>query len=82
MQKIRQDISIGDNIRRLRNRAGLTQEATIAQLQVLGCGLSRSAYSQIEMGEYNIRVSELAAMKRVFKAGSYDEFFQGIAEHR
>lgn len=35
-QKIKQDYCIGVNLRRLRNRAGLTQEQAAARLQVAG----------------------------------------------
>ncbi len=62
-QKIKQtqDISLGNNLRKLRNAAYLTQEQVIAQLQLLNFSISRSAYSQIEAGTYNIRISELIA---------------------
>ncbi len=75
-QKIKQDASIGKNIQALRKRKGLTQEETVAQLQVMGCTISRSAYSQIEGGTYNIRVTELAALKQIFSA-EYSDFFAG-----
>lgn len=73
-QKIIQDISLGNNIRNLRKRSGLTQENVVAYLQLKGLSTSRSSYSQIECGTYNIRVSELAALKDLFDV-SYDEFF-------
>ena len=78
MQKLKQDINIGANITALRLRANLTQEQTIAKMQILGCVLSRSAYSQIECGTYNVRISELLAMKEIFGA-DYDEFFVGLS---
>ena len=76
-QKIKQDLSIGDNIRNLRNRAGLTQEEVVAQLQVMELNISRSAYSQIEGGTYNIRVSEMVGLKKIFRA-EYADFFAGL----
>ena len=80
-QKIRQDINIGKNIRALRIRSGYTQEQTVAKLQLAGIHtMSRSIYSQIEAGTYNIRVSELAALKIILKADSYDAFFAGLTE--
>lgn len=59
-QKLKQinDISIGDNLRKLRNAANLTQEQVVAQLQLRNLPTSRSVYSQIEAGTYNIRISE------------------------
>ena len=77
VQKIRQDVNIGDNIRKLRIAAGMTQEHVAAKLQLAGCDISRSVYSQIECGTYNIRVSELIALKQLFDT-SYDAFFSGL----
>ncbi|MBO5342344.1 MAG: helix-turn-helix transcriptional regulator [Lachnospiraceae bacterium] len=73
-QKIKQDISIGSNIRSLRKKAHLTQEQVVAYLQLSGSELSRSSYSQIECGTYNIRVSELNMLKKLFKC-DYNAFF-------
>lgn len=73
-QKIRQDISLGDNIRKLRKQSHLTQEQTVARLQLQGLDISRSSYSQIECGTYNIRVSELIALADLFKV-DYNAFF-------
>ena len=49
-QKLKQinDISIGDNLRKLRNAANLTQEQVVAQLQLRNLPTSRNVYSQIE----------------------------------
>ena len=76
-QKIRQDLSIGANIRNLRKQHKLTQEQVIAKLQLRGLNISRSIYSQMELGTYNIRVSELVALKAIFKC-TFDDFFEGI----
>lgn len=76
-QKIKQDISIGNTIRILRQNAGLTQEQVVAHLQLNGSELSRSAYSQIECGTYNIRISELKILKDLFRC-EYNDFFKHI----
>ena len=39
-QKIKQDMVIGYNIRRLRKRTGLTQEQTVAKMQLMECNRS------------------------------------------
>jgi transcriptional regulator with XRE-family HTH domain len=70
-------MNIGINISKLRAGAGLTQEQVTAQMQIMGCNLSRSIYSQIECGTYNIRISELLAMKKIFKA-EFEDFFEGL----
>lgn len=75
--KLRQDINIGSNIRKIRKEHHFTQEQVIAKLQLLGVELSRSAYSQIECGSYNIRVSELIALSEIFDI-TIDKFFENI----
>lgn len=77
MQKVRQDISIGQNLRALRLSAKMTQEDVVAQLQLNGCDVSRSAYSQMESGTYNIRVSELIALTQIFHV-DFNTIFAGL----
>jgi transcriptional regulator with XRE-family HTH domain len=76
-QKIRQDISLGSNIRSLRKHAHFTQEQVVARLQLQGIEISRSSYSQIECGTYNIRVSELIALARLFQV-DFNAFFKDL----
>ena len=78
-QKLKQtqDISLGDNLRKLRKHANLTQEQVIAQLQLRNFSISRSAYSQIESGTYNIRISELIALTEIFRT-DYNTVFDGL----
>ena len=77
-QKIKQDFRIGPNIRKYRLQSHMTQEQLTAKMQLMGINISRSIYSQIEGGTYNIRVSELAAMKEIFNI-NYESFFEGIS---
>ena len=67
-QKLKQinDVSIGKRIRELRMSCNLTQEQVVAQMQLRNLPTSRSSYSQIEAGTYNIRVSELIALVEIF----------------
>lgn len=74
MDRIRQDTSIGGNLRRLRLKCGLTQEETAAKLQTHGSNTTRAIYSRYETGELNIRVSDLKFLKLIFKC-SYEDFF-------
>jgi len=76
-QKIKQDIHIGNNIRTLRKKRKLTQEQVVTHLQLQGIEISRSSYSQIECGTYNIRVSELVALADLFQT-DYNSFFKDI----
>ena len=66
MQKIRPDMDIGHNIQTLRKAAGLTQEQTVARLQLMDIQISKSTYAKIETNRMNIRVSELVALNKIF----------------
>ena len=67
-EKIKQDISIGKNLHRLRKQAGLSQEQVAVKLQVMGLPVSREIISQMELGRYSIRVSVLIALKQIYGA--------------
>ena len=76
-QKLKQDAPIGGNIRRLRLARGWTQEQVAARLQLRGVNMSRDFYAHIENGSYNIRVSELSALRQIFDC-RFDDFFTGV----
>ena len=73
-QKIRRDRNMGDNLRRLRSNAGLSQEKLCAELQRRGCDIGRTTYAKYEAGELNIRASVIIELRKIYKC-SYDEFF-------
>lgn len=77
MQKIRPDMDIGHNIQILRKAAGLTQEQTVARLQLMDIQISKSTYAKIETNRMNIRVSELVALNKIFQSDISD-FFKGL----
>ena len=77
MQRIKQDAALGNNIREMRRAAGMTQEQVAAKLQLAGCDMSRSVYSQIECGTHGIRANELVALKKLFGV-EYGAFFEGM----
>lgn len=76
-QKIRRDLNMGDNLRRLRSANCLSQEKLCAELQRHGCDIGRTTYAKYEAGELNIRVSVIIELKNIYKC-SYDEFFAGL----
>ena len=76
-QKIRRDRNMGDNLRRLRADAGLSQEKLCAELQRRGCDIGRTTYAKYEAGELNIRASVIIELRKFYKC-SYDEFFVGL----
>lgn len=78
-QKLRRDLNIGENLRRLRLDFGLSQEKLCAELQRCGCDIGRSTYEKYESGELNIRISVLVTLRKIY-ACSYDAFFESLDE--
>ena len=77
MTKIRPDRSIGKNIQKARKINKITQDETVARLQLMGIDMSRSTYAKIETDRINIRVSELIALSLIFKV-DFNFFFDGL----
>ena len=77
-QRLKQDIQIGQTIRALRLERNLTQEQVITKLQLMNIDITRSIYSQIESGTYNIRISVLIGLSRLFQV-DYNTFFQNLS---
>ena len=66
---------IGNNIRNLRERAGLTQEQVAAKLQTSGCDITRSAVAKIEVGQRHLYPDEIILLKEILNT-SYEEIFE------
>ena len=54
-QKLRHDRYMGENLRRLRDKADISQEKLCAELQRRGCDIGRTTYAKYESGELNIK---------------------------
>ena len=65
---------IGARVEAARKAQGMKQKALLAQLQVRGCDITRSALAKIEVGQRHIYPDELKALKEIFGI-SYDELF-------
>ena len=65
---------VGNNIRRLREKAGLTQEQIAARLQIEGCDITRSAVAKIEVGQRHLYPDEIILLKKILGV-RYDEIF-------
>lgn len=76
-QKIRRDLNMRDNLRRLRDAHKISQEKLCAELQRRGCDIGRTTYAKYEAGELNIRASVLVQLRKIYNC-SYDEFFVGL----
>lgn len=66
---------IGNNIRQLREKAGLTQEQLSANLQLRGCDITRSAVAKIEVGQRHIYPDEIILLKEILNT-TYEKIFE------
>lgn len=76
-QKLRRDRNMGENLRRLRCKADISQEKLCAELQRRGCDIGRTTYAKYEAGELNIRISVLVTLRNIYKC-EYDDFFADL----
>jgi transcriptional regulator with XRE-family HTH domain len=67
--------AVGNNIRRLREKADITQEQLSARLQVNGCDITRSALAKIEVGQRHLYPDEVILLKKLLNV-SYDDIFE------
>ncbi len=65
---------MGQKIRALRKKAGLSQEQLSAQLQVRGCDITRSALAKIEAGQRHIYPDEIRLLHLILQV-PYEEIF-------
>ncbi|BCI59923.1 helix-turn-helix domain-containing protein [[Clostridium] leptum] len=77
MNKFIQDISIGENLLRLRKAYGLSQADLVSELQLRGSTMSRNTYSKIENGVRNIKISDLILLKVIYDV-DFSELFDGL----
>lgn len=66
--------AVGQNIKKLREKAGLTQDVVSAKLQLRGCDMTRSALAKIEVGQRHLYPDEVILLKEILQT-SYDEIF-------
>ena len=69
------ETKVGNNIRELREKAGITQEMLAARLQVRGCDITRSAVAKIEVGQRHLYPDEVILIKELLNV-SYDDIFR------
>ena len=63
---------VGQNIRRIREEKGMTQEILAARLQTMGCDITRSAVAKIEVGQRHLYPDELILIKEILQT-SFDD---------
>lgn len=62
-QKIKQDICIGANIRRIRRRQNMKQTELVRRLQLEGISITRESLVKIERGIQHIQASQLRGIR-------------------
>lgn len=76
-QKLRRDLNMGQNLRKLRLANNWSQEKLCEELQRRGCDISRTTYEKYEHCKLNIRISVLIELRKIYHC-SYDDFFEGL----
>ena len=71
-QKIKQDISIGANIREIRQKNHVKQVDLVQLLQLQGIDMTRETLVKIEGGRQHIKASQLRGIRDALKT-TYDE---------
>ena len=80
-QKIKQDIQIGKNIRRIRKQMRLGQTDLVRVLQINGCEITRECLVKIERGTQHIQASQLQAIRDALST-TYEELIDGKEESK
>ena len=78
-QKIKQDLRVGENIRRIRKAQQLGQTDLVRMLQIEGCDMTRECLVKIERCTQHIQATLLQAIKKVLNT-TYDALIDGIEE--
>ncbi len=66
---------VGNNIRRLREKIGMTQEQLAAKLQLGGCDITRSAVAKIEVGQRHLYPDEIILLREILRV-RYEDIFE------
>ncbi|MGM9937819.1 MAG: helix-turn-helix domain-containing protein [Candidatus Ornithomonoglobus sp.] len=67
---------IGNNIRKIRESIGMTQDMLSAKLQLNGCDITRSAVAKIEVGQRHLYPDEIMLIKEILNT-DFDTIFYG-----
>ena len=59
------ETKVGNNIRRIREAKGMTQDTLSAKLQLSGCDITRSAVAKIEVGQRHLYPDEIILIRKI-----------------
>ena len=62
-QKI--ELQVGNNIRKIRESRGMTQDMLATKLQLYGCDITRSAVAKIEVGQRHLYPDEIILIRQI-----------------
>ena len=65
---------IGQNIRKLREKVGFTQDYLAIKLQLNNCDITRSAVAKIEVGQRHLYPDEVILIKQILNV-EYEDIF-------
>ena len=68
---------MGNNIRKIREKIGMTQEMLSTKLQLAGCDITRSAIAKIEVGQRHLYPDEIILIKEILDT-DFDSIFYGV----
>jgi len=80
-KKLKQDVSIGANLKKYRQQSKMTQDEVASRLQVQGLDIHQKIISEMELGTYSIRVSVLLALSDLYDTPIQD-FFEGLERNQ
>ena len=80
-KKLKQDVSIGANLKKYRQQSKMTQDEVASRLQVQGLDIHQKIISEMELGTYSIRVSVLLALVDLYDTPIQD-FFEGLERNQ
>ena len=69
------ELKVGQNIRRIRESKGMTQDTLAAKLQLNGCDITRSAVAKIEVGQRHLYPDEIILIRKILNT-SFEAIFE------
>ena len=68
------ETKVGNNIRRIREKKGITQDTLAAKLQLMGCDITRSAVAKFEVGQRHLYPDEIILIRKILNT-TFDDIF-------
>lgn len=69
------ETKVGNNVRKIRESKGMTQDSLAAKLQLAGCDITRSAVAKIEVGQRHLYPDEVILIKQILNT-SFEAIFE------